>query len=114
MTALEQLNAYLRKLELRMRLLAASRGAAIIAGSAVLLTIGLAWLCNRFAFADRVVLPVRILLYLSVAAAVSFGLIAPLLRLNRRWVARRAEERLHGFDERLLTITERADPDNPF
>ena len=73
MTALDQLNAYLRRLELRMRLLAATRGAAIIALSAVLLTTILAWLCNRFAFADRVVLPVRIV-------AVSLGSGRHLLR----------------------------------
>jgi hypothetical protein len=114
MTALEQLNAYLRKLELRMRLLAAARGAAIIAGSAALLTAVLAWLCNRFAFAGGVVLPVRIVLYLSVAAAIVFGLVMPLLRLNRRWIAHHAEARLQGFDQRLLTITEGSDPANPF
>ena len=114
MTALDQLNAYLRRLELRMRLLAATRGAAIIALSAVLLTAILAWLCNRFAFADRVVLPVRIVLYLSVAAAICFGLVIPLLRLNRRWVARRAERQMNGFDQRLLTLAERGDASNPF
>ena len=107
MTALDQLNAYLRRLELRMRQLAATRGAAIIALAAVLLTAVLAWVCNRFAFADRVVLPVRILLYLSIAAAICFGLVIPLLRLNRRWVAKRAEQQMHGFDERLLTLAER-------
>lgn len=114
MTALDQLNAYLRRLEVRMRLLAATRGAAIIALSAVLLTAVLAWICNRFAFADRIVLPVRVLLYLSVAAAICFGLVIPLLRLNRRWVARRAERQMHGFNERLLTLAERGDASNPF
>jgi hypothetical protein len=114
MTALEQLNAYLRKLELRMRLLAATRGAAIIAGSAVLLTALLAWICNKFAFAGNIVFPVRIVLYLSVAAAIVFGLVIPLLRLNRRWIARRAERQMGDFKERLLTITERSDPANPF
>jgi hypothetical protein len=114
MTALDQLNAYLRRLEVRMRLLAATRGAAIIALAAVLLTAVLAWICNRFAFADRVVLPVRVLLYLSVAAAICFGLVIPLLRLNRRWVAKRAEQQMHGFNERLLTLAERGDASNPF
>jgi hypothetical protein len=114
MTALDQLNAYLQRLELRMRLLAASRGAAIIACSAVLLTAVLAWLCNRFAFAAEVVLPVRILLYLAVTAVIVFGLVMPLLRLNRRWIARRAEQQMAGFEQRLLTITERSDPANPF
>ncbi len=114
MTALEQLNAYLRKLELRTRLLAASRGIAVITGCALLLTLALAWLCNRFAFANRVVLPVRILLYASAAAAITFGLVLPLLRRNRRWVTRHAEQRMPEFGERLITLTERADPANPF
>jgi hypothetical protein len=114
MTALEQLNAYLEKLEWRMRIFAISRGAAIVTASAVLLTVLLAWLCNLFAFAGRIVWPVRILLYLSVAGAIVFGLVVPLLRMNRRWVARRAEQRLRDFNERLLTLTERGDPANPF
>jgi hypothetical protein len=61
MTALEQLNAYLRRLQLRARLFAASRGAGVVAGSALLLTVVFVWIANRFEFAEDVVLPLRIL-----------------------------------------------------
>ncbi len=52
MTALEQLNAYLRRMELRLRLFAASRGTALVAGLALVLTVLLVWISNRYAFAD--------------------------------------------------------------
>ena len=97
MTALEQLNAYLQTLERRLRFLAISRGAALVAASALLLTLVFAFIGNAFAFTSRVVWPLRVLLYLSVAAAISFALVRPLLRLTRRWVARRAEQSIPGF-----------------
>jgi hypothetical protein len=114
MTALEQLNAYLKRLQLRARLLAASRGAGIVAGSALLLTLVFVWIGNRFEFAEAVVLPLRILLFLALATAASFALFVPLLKVNRRWVTRMAERRIPGLEERLLTVTERPDPGNPF
>jgi hypothetical protein len=114
MTALEQLNAYLQSLERRLRVLAISRGAALVAASALLLTLVFAFIGNAFAFTSRVVWPLRVLLYLSVAAAISFALVRPLLRLTRRWVARRAEQSIPGFQERLLTVSEKGDPANPF
>ncbi len=114
MTALEQLNAYLRRMELRLRLFAASRGTALVASLALVLTLILVWVSNQYAFAARVVLPLRILLFLALAAAVSFALAIPLLKLNRRRVTRLAERRIGGFEERLLTVTERPDPANPF
>jgi len=114
MTALEQLNAYLRRLELRLRLFAASRGVALVASLALALTTLLVWIGNRWQFAGRVVLPLRILLFLSLAAAVSFLLAIPLLKLNRRRIVRLAEHRIPDFGERLLTIAERPDPANPF
>ncbi|MBV8896249.1 MAG: hypothetical protein JO051_07045, partial [Acidobacteriaceae bacterium] len=114
MTALEQLNAYLRRLELRLRLLAASKGAAYVAGVALLLTLLLVWIGNRYEFAQHVVLPLRILLFLALAAAIAFAVALPLLKLNRRRTTRLAEEQVPGFQQRLLTVTERPDPANPF
>src|SRR5689334_19701986 len=114
MTSLEQLNAYLRRLQLRARLFAASRGAGIVAASALFLTLLFVWIANRFEFAHSVVLPLRILLFLALGTAVSFALLIPLLKVNRRWIARLAEHRIPGFEERLLTVTERPDPANPF
>ena len=114
MTALEQLNAYLRRLELRLRLFAASRGAACVAALALLLTVVLVWVSNRYQFANSVVMPLRIALFLAIAAGISFGLALPLLRLNRRRITRLAEQRAPEFQQRLLTITERPDTANPF
>ncbi len=114
MTALEQLNRYLRRLEVRLRLFAASRGAALVTACALTLTVILVWISNRYAFAQHVVLPLRILLFLALAAAISFLFGLPLLKLNRRRVTRLAEQRIPGFEERLLTVSERPDPANPF
>ncbi len=114
MTALEQLNAYLRRLELRVRLFAASRGAALVAALALALTLVFVWISNRYEFGGQVVLPLRILLFVALAAAVSFLLALPLLRLNKRRITELAERRVPGFEERLLTIAERPDSTNPF
>jgi hypothetical protein len=114
MTALEQLQTYLRRLELRLRVLAVSRGALAIAGAALALTVLLVAIGNRLRFAEGVVWPLRILLFAALATTVSFALAIPLWRLNRRWVTRLAEKRVPGFGERLLTIVERPDTNNPF
>lgn len=113
MTALEQLNAYLRRLESRFRALAVARGAAAVAALAFGLTILLVWIANRYQFADQVVLPLRILLFVAIAAAVAFALAIPFLRANRRRLTRLAETRVPEFEQRLLTA-ERQDPENPF
>ena len=114
MTSLEQLQAYLRQLQQRLRLFAASRGAAIIGGLALGLTLLLVWISNRYQFAHGVVLPLRILLFLSIGVAIALALAVPLLKLNRRWVTRLAEQRIPDFEQRLLTVSERPDPSNPF
>jgi hypothetical protein len=114
MTALEQLNAYLRRLEWRLRFFAASRGAAIVAGLALALTVLLVSISNRYAFAQNVVLPLRITLFVALALAVSFTLAWPLLKLNRRRVTRLVEQRAPRFQERLLTLTERQKAGDPW
>lgn len=114
MTALEQFNAYLRRVELRLRLFALSRGAAILAGSALALTLLFVWIGNNSEFAQQVFFPLRILLFVAIAIALSFALVLPLLKINRRHVARVAERRIRGFEERLLTLAERPNPANAF
>ena len=59
-------------------------------------------------------LPLRVLLFAALAAAIAFTLAVPLYKMNRRRVTRLAEQRVPGFGERLLTVTERPDPANPF
>jgi hypothetical protein len=114
MAALDQLNEYLRKLERRVRFFAASRGAAFTAAVTLALTVLLVAIGNHFSFAAGVVLPLRILLYLSVAAAIALLLAIPLRRLTRRHIAGMIEQRFGDLNERLVTVTERSDPDNPF
>ncbi len=114
MTALEQLNGYVRQVERRLRLFAASRGFAFVAGVALGLTLLLVAICNRFQFAQSIVLPLRILLLLAVASIVSFGLAIPLWKVTRKRAAHIAEQSIPKFQERLLTVTEHPDRANPF
>ncbi len=114
MTALEQLNAYLRRLEVRLRLFAASRGTALAAALALALTLLFVWIANRYEFAGHVMLPLRVALFAVLAAAIALLVYVPLARLNRKFVTRLAEERVGEFEQRLLTVTERPDVSNPF
>ncbi len=114
MTSLNELNGYLRRWKTRLRLFAAARGIAIFGATACLLTVLLVWIGNRFQFAEHIVLPLRILLFLGMATALLLALAVPLLKINKRWVTRLAERRMPGFEQRLLTVTEHSDPTNPF
>ena len=114
MTALGDLYAYLRRLERGLRVLLASRGAAIVAGSALSITLLLVWIGNRYEFAHQVVLPLRILLFLCLAVAVTLAVILPLVRFTSTRVTALAEKQVPGFEQRLLTVTEHPDRTNPF
>jgi hypothetical protein len=114
MTALEQLDLYLRRVEARLRLWAASRGIAIVCGAALLLTLLFVWVSNLYQFAGHVVLPLRLLLFAALAMAICFALAIPLSKLTRRRVTRLAEQQVPGFGERLLTVAEQRDASNPF
>ena len=97
MNALDQLNAYLDRLESRLAALRVFERHVACYGlgpfgdglpgldhqSLCLLSASLLW--------------ARILLFISVATAIAFGLVIPLLRLNRRNAARRAERELPGL-----------------
>jgi hypothetical protein len=114
MNALDQLNAYLRRLEGRLRWSALSKGTSLVTVSALLVTVVLVWITNRYAFSPSSLVVARILLFLSVATAIAFGLVIPLLDLNRRNAARRAEQKFPDFQERLLTIAEKQNTNDPF
>ena len=106
MTSLEQINRYLRDLQTRMRTLAAARGVAISAATALVFTVVLVWIGNRFQFSGTVVLPVRILLFTAVGAALFLALFIPLRRIDKRWTTRLAERRVDGLEQRLLTVSQ--------
>jgi hypothetical protein len=112
--ALDQLNRYLQRLEKRLRFLAVSKGTSLVTVSALVITVFLVWIINRYAFSPASLLWARILLFLSVAAAVAFGLVIPLLNLNRRNAARSAEKKFPDFQERLLTLAEKPNTSDPF
>src|ERR1700758_1197165 len=101
MNPLTGITDYLVGLEKKLRMLAWTRGAALIA------TVALVMIVHQYSFSDPSVFWARVLLFLVVAAAISAGLVVPLLQLNRNRAARRAEQEFPQFQERLLTFTER-------
>jgi len=116
MKSLDRLSEYLGAVEKRLRLLALTRGAALTALAALVLTLVAVVAANRFAFSERSVLGARLFLFLGLALAIAAALIVPVVRLNRRHAARKAERRYPQFEERLLTFTEKmeANPRDPF
>ena len=115
MSAIGELRAYVRQLQARLRWGAVLRGAAIVTVAALLTTVLLTLIINRFAFSNASVWGARAVLIVTLALGAALGLAVPLLRLNRRWSARRAERAFPQFEQRLMTFTERdgATPD-PF
>src|ERR1035438_5823560 len=116
MKPLDRLSEYLGAIERRLRLIAVTRGIAVIAGMALGLTIVAVLVINQFAFSGGSVAGARVFLFLGLAFAIAAALIVPVIRLNRRQAARRAEARYPEFEERLLTFSERIEnnPGDPF
>lgn len=116
MSAIDQFSRYLDAWESRLRTRIWTRGAAIAAMCALLLTVGLVWLVNRWAFAPEAVTWARWVLFLALGLAGAMALIGPLLRLNRRQAARTAETLVPELGERLITFhdRQRANDRDPF
>ncbi|MGB9457229.1 MAG: hypothetical protein WCB12_14375 [Bryobacteraceae bacterium] len=95
-------------MERRLRLLAFSRGSALTAIAALVFTVAAVLAANAFAFSSGAVLAARLALFLGLACAIAAALIVPLVRLNRRHAARAAEQKYPEFEQRLLTLSERA------
>jgi len=116
MKPLDRLSEYLGAIERRLRLLALTRGAAVTAAAALGLTVVAVLVANKFAFSNPSVIGARVFLFLGLAFALGAALIVPVIRLNRRHAARKAERRYPQFEERLLTFTERVEqaPNDPF
>src|SRR5215471_17317338 len=116
MKPLDRLSEYLGAVEKRLRLIALTRGIAVTAGMALALTVVAVLVINQFAFSNPSVIGARVFLFLGLAAAIAAALVIPVVRLNRRHAARKAEASNPAFEERLLTFTERqADrPEDPF
>src|SRR5450755_2852453 len=116
MKPLDRLSEYLGAIERRLRLIALTRGIAVTVGCALALTIVAVLVINQFGFSGGSVIGARVFLFLGLAFAIAAALIIPVIRLNRRNAARRAEARYPQFVERLLTFTENMEthPDDPF
>src|SRR5215510_10172117 len=107
MRPLDRLSEYLGAVERRLRLLALTRGIAVTAGLALAFTVLAVLVINQFAFSNPSVISARVFLFLGIAFAVAAALVIPVIRLNRRHAARKAEASHPQFEERLLTFTER-------
>lgn len=109
MNTREQLNQYLRGLESRLRMQVVSKGIAVGLGVALGATVALVLITNAFAFSTTSLVIARITLFLSLAFALGLALVMPLIKLNQRRAAGRAETAFPDFQERLVTYVERRD-----
>ena len=107
MSRRDELNSYIVRLQHRLRMGAWLRGAAIFACTALLVTVALVLLLNRFAFPAHGVAGARLALLITLAAAAGFGIALPLLRLTRASTVREAETAHPEFEQRLTTFHER-------
>src|SRR5450755_2815350 len=116
MKPLDRLSEYLGAIERRLRLIALTRGIAVTVGCALALTIVAVLVINQFAFSKGSVIGARVFLFLGLAFAIAAALIIPVIRLNRRHAARRAEARYPHFFVSVPTSTENMEthPDDPF
>ncbi len=107
MSRRDELNSYIVQLQRRLRVGAWLRGAAIFTGTALLVTLALVFLLNRFAFPAHGVAGARLALLITLAAAAGFGLALPLIRLTRAHVVSQVETVHPGFEQRLTTFHDR-------
>ena len=106
MRPMEQLQMYLGAVRRRLVASALLRGLAIALGAALVATVVLAAVTNRFAFSPASLAWSRSLLFLTLAFAVAFAVVMPVLAMNRRRAARQLEALVPAFGQRLLTCVE--------
>jgi hypothetical protein len=116
MNPVDGLVRYLDLVQRRIRFITRVKGAAIVAVAALALTLTLAGFMAQAAFTPAALIACRALLLLGIAAAVGFALVIPLFVLTRRAVVQLLEQKCNGFEQRLLTFTERhrQQPADPF
>src|SRR3954453_11654474 len=115
MSKQSELNSYIAQIQQRLRLGAWMRGAAIFTATALLVTVGLVWLLNRFAFPANGVTGARLGLFAALAAAAALGIALPLVRLTRERAVHKAEAANPELEQRLTTFYEKQrDRSDPF
>jgi hypothetical protein len=107
MSAIEELRSYVSRLQRRFQLAAFARGSAIVTAVALIATLLLTIIINRFAFSTLSLWSARAVLLLVLILGTVFGLAIPLWRLGQKWWTRRAERAFPQFEQRLLTFADR-------
>ena len=102
-----ELDSYIEALRKRLRLGAGFRGGAIIAATALGVTILLVLVLNRFAFPLLGITFARVALAGALAAAAALGAAVPLIRLTEARAVHRAEAANPELEQRLTTFYER-------
>ena len=103
MSRRSELNSYIVRLQQRLRINAALRGAAILVASAAAVTVILVWLLNRWAFPAQGTAAARWTLLVILACVASAALIWPLVRLKRALAVGAAEMAVPNLQGRLTT-----------
>jgi hypothetical protein len=103
----DELDSYIARLQRRLRLGAWLRGAAIFAATALIVTVSLALLLNRFAFPAQGVVLSRFMILAALALAAVFGIALPIKRLTQVRATHHAEAANPELEQRLTTFQER-------
>ena len=111
--AFEYLNRYVERVKRRLLASAVLKGLAIAALVALLMTVVLVALNYRFDIQAENWNWSRAALFLSIAAAMTFGIVMPVMLVNRKRAAQRVEQGVPGLDQRLMTCLEGTDSSNP-
>ena len=77
------LNAFIARLQQRLRLGAWLRGAAIFTGTALTVTVVMVLVLNRLAFPEHGVTAARLSIFAALAVAAVYGVVVPVLRMTR-------------------------------
>ena len=102
-----ELNLYIAQVQQRLRLGAWLRGAAVFAGTALIVTIALVLVLNRLAFPASGITAGRLIIFAALAAAAFFGIAFPLMYLTRERAVRRVEAANPSLEQRLATFQDR-------
>ena len=113
MNARTQLESYLEQFRQRLTRLTVARGAALLAVTALLLTLVAVWFGTRRAFNDEFMLGARLVL-LGALVAIAVGLVVlPLRALKRNRAIAEIERRAPDFDGRIETYEDLAASGRP-
>ncbi len=103
-----ELNSYIARLQHRLRLGAWLRGAAIFTGTALIVTLALVLILNHLAFPAHGVTAARWAIFAALAAAATFGIALPVVRMTQARAVSGAEAANPELEQRLTTFQEHA------